>query len=340
MYGHPSALNAMAAALAPQTESVGVALQFQSGGTVPDWIELVPAGEFQGRDGRRFVNDRPDQVVAAFTANRATLPFDIEHSSEHKAAKGDPAPAQGWIEELQVRSGAIWSRVEWNPSGRELIANRQYRYYSPVFYFDQKTQQVLALKSAGLTNQPNLFFAALNRATTTQETDMDFTKIALALGLIAAAGETDILQAINALKDERATALNRAETPDPAKWVPQETHALALNRATTAETSLASLKQAALDADIEVAINSAQDAGKIAPANKDYYTAMCRTEGGLEKFKAFAATAPALISDQGKDTKRDPGTNATALNAEEAQVAKLLGISTADFAAARTAAAA
>lgn len=322
----------MAAALAPSTESVGVALLLQSAGTVPDWIELIPAGEFMGRDGRKFINDRPDQVVAAFVAHRASLPFDAEHSSEHKAAKGDPAPAQGWIEELDVRDGAVWARVEWTAPGRELIANRQYRYYSPVIYFQPKTNQVLGLKSAGLTNQPNLFFTALNQAANThQENDMDFTKIALALGLIAAAGESDILQAINALKEDKATALNRAASPDPAKFIPVETHELALNRATTAETSLAALKQASVEAEIETAINAALSDGKIAPANQDYYTAMCRTENGLDQFKAFIAKAPAIVPSQGDDAKKHPGAQATALNAEEQQVAQLLGINNDDF---------
>lgn len=339
MYGHPLALNSMAAAFAPQTDSVGVALQFQSADQVPDWIELIPAGPFQGRDGRRFVNDKPEQVVAAFAAHRATLPFDIEHSSEHKARQGDPAPAQGWIEELQVRAGAVWGRVAWNQSGRDLIASKAYRYYSPVIYYDPKTLQVLALRSAGLTNQPNLFIPALNQAdsSTQSETVMDLSKIALLLGLAAAASETDIMTAINALKDARDVALHRAETPDINKFVPAATHELAVNRATTAEAELAAIKKGALEKDIETAINAALEAGKIAPANKDYYTAMCRTEGGLDQFKAFAASAPAIVADQGKSADGKP-TNGIALNAEEQQVAKLLGMSTTDFAAAKTAA--
>jgi hypothetical protein len=138
-------------------------MPFQSPGSIPDWIELIPAGEFQGRDGRRFINDEPYRVVAAFQANLASLPVDIEHASELKAKLGEPAPAQGWIEDLDVRGGAVWGRIEWTVSGHAVLANRQYRYYSPVFCHRTDSNQVLALKSAGLTNQPNLFVPALNQ---------------------------------------------------------------------------------------------------------------------------------------------------------------------------------
>lgn len=333
MYGHPFAINAQAAALAPALDSVGVALQFDvsRGQQIPQWIELIPAGTFTGRDGRQWRNENPQGILAAFQANEGALPFDIEHSSEHKAPKGEPAPAQGWVEELQERDGAIWGRVEWNDGGTELIANRQYRYYSPVFYYTKDSRDVLALKSVALTNQPNMVFKALNQHSTPHPTeggpDMDLTKIALALGLVAAATESDILEAVNTLKTEKQTALNQAQSPDADKFVPMATHEIAVNRADAAEAKLAEQAKAALAAEIETAVNAARDAGKIAPSDVEYYTAMCTTDGGLEKFKAFAASTPGVVSTQGDDTKKPPANKGTALNAEEAQVAKLLGLS-------------
>lgn len=309
MYGHPLALNSMIGALAPQVEPVSVAMHFQTNGSAPEWIELIPAGEFAGRDQRRFVNDQPDQVVAAFRAHKAALPVDIEHASELKATIGEAAPAQGWVEDMDVRAGAVWGRIEWNDPGRALIANRQYRYYSPVLWCSKTSRQVAAVKSVALTNQPNLYIPALNRAdhSTSTETAMDFSKFAIALGLVNAASESDILTAINSLKTDRETALNRAESPDANKFVPRATHELALNRATDAETKLAEIEKAALEKDIEAEINAALTAGKIAPANKDYYAEQCRAEGGLEKFRGFVKSAPKIVADPANLGKKPPG---------------------------------
>jgi len=66
----------------------------------PGWLLLVPAGRFEGRDGRFWVNDRPDAIVAAFEAAGQPLPIDWEHATEIKAPAGDPAPAAGWITAL------------------------------------------------------------------------------------------------------------------------------------------------------------------------------------------------------------------------------------------------
>lgn len=319
MYGHPLAAHTQAAALCPQAESMGVALQFRAPGQVPEWIELIPAGEFQGRDGRRFVNSAPDAVVAAFADHRGSLPVDIEHSSEHKAQQGDPAPAVGWVESLEVRDGAVWARVEWTDQGRELIASRQYRYYSPVFWFEKSTDQVLALKSAGLTNQPNLHFPALNQQRGAQsptgnheEPVMALNAIRAALGLAEDASETSIIDAIKKLTSGGNTSSNQAQAPDPAKYVPIDTHNLAVNRAREAEAELARRQAEALEAEIEAAVNAAIAEGKVAPSSKDYYLAQCRTEGGLAAFQAFAEKAPAVLPpDSGADA-RPPGQSASA----------------------------
>jgi phage I-like protein len=298
MYGHPLATHAQAAALAPQAEEAGLALQFQSG-AVPEWIEMIPAGRIQGRDGRQFVNDQPNHVVAAFRANRASLPIDIEHSSQHKATVGEPAPAQAWIEDLDVRNGAIWARVEWNEAGRKLVANREYRYYSPVFYASKANNQVLALKSAGLTNQPNLYFPALNAQENpaNEENAMTPKAILQALSLADTATEADVVTAINTLKADHTMALNQAQHPDEKKFIPAATHELVLNRATAAEAALADRDAKQREKDIEVAVNAAADEKKILPGKKDYYIAQCRKENGLEDFVEFAKTAPKVVAD-------------------------------------------
>lgn len=122
--------------------------------TPPEWIELIPAGEkLKALDGRSFRNDSPESVVEAFNADPRDLPVDWEHSSEIRAPKGEEAPAAGWIDKLEVRSGAVWAHVKWTPRGLVSLRGKEYRYISPAFVHDSK-KTIKKLVSAGLTNQP------------------------------------------------------------------------------------------------------------------------------------------------------------------------------------------
>ncbi len=132
--------------------------------SAPEWIELLPAGVFYGRDGRGpFRLDDPDAVIASTTAMQmnAGLPIDYDHATDFGAPEGRPAPAAGWIRELEVRGGAVWGRVEWTARAATSIVAREYRYVSPVFQFDPKDGVVTRLLRAGLTNNPNLHLTAI-----------------------------------------------------------------------------------------------------------------------------------------------------------------------------------
>jgi hypothetical protein len=60
-------------------------------GALPEWIELLPSGEFKGRDGRGpFRLSDPVAVVAATRAlnMEAGIPIDYDHASEFAATEG------------------------------------------------------------------------------------------------------------------------------------------------------------------------------------------------------------------------------------------------------------
>ena len=136
----------------------------------PEWIEPLPAGVFYGRDGRGpFRLDDPAAVIASTTAMQmaAGLPIDYDHATDFGAPEGRPAPAAGWIRELEVRAGAVWGRVEWTVRAASSIVAREYRYVSPVFQFDPKDGSVTRLLRAGLTNNPNLHLTAIAASSTT-----------------------------------------------------------------------------------------------------------------------------------------------------------------------------
>jgi phage I-like protein len=130
----------------------------------PEWIELIPAGEFKGRDGRGpFRLTDPKKVIGATRALQMDtgLPIDYDHATDFGAPEGRPAPAAGWICGFDDRDGSLWGKVEWTAHGAEAVAMREYRYISPVFEYAENGDVVRLLRAA-LTNNPNLFLTAIS----------------------------------------------------------------------------------------------------------------------------------------------------------------------------------
>ncbi|MDK3072762.1 phage protease [Sedimentitalea sp. JM2-8] len=175
------------------------------GSDAPEWVHLLPAGEIATADrrGPYHVTDL-DQLVANSMRDGVDLLIDQDHATDLAAPKGDPAPARGWITELQARADGIWGRVEWTGEGRGLVVSRAYRALSPVLLHD-KAKRVSRILRASLVNQPNLRgLVALNMETD----DMSFQeRLAELLGLGADATETAIQSAVQALADVDAPAL-------------------------------------------------------------------------------------------------------------------------------------
>lgn len=294
---------------------------------LPEWLLMIPGGAFTGRDGRSWVNDNPAAVMSA-SFRYPKLPIDVEHATEIKGPKGEEAPAYAWIDALRINDdGGIDAHVVWTPDGESLIRGKKYIYYSPAF-FNNAAGQVTRLSSVGLTNKPNLYLPALN----SENNEMTVpVQIVTVLGLAATASVDDAVAAIQQIKTSETVALNRAQNPDLTKFIPVETHQLVLNRAETAENKLKAL-------DVQTAeklVDDAVTAGKVAPANRDMYLALCRSEEGRKQFGEFVKTAPALVNteqSQGQDNK-----DKTKLSDDELAMCRAMGITEAEFLAAKPA---
>lgn len=280
------------------------------GAPPPDWIQLLPPGPaIQGSDGRAWTLPDPQPIMTAFTARNKPLVIDWEHASEHRAPQGLDAPAAGWIDQLDIRAGAIWGHVEWTPKAAQQIADREYRFLSPVFTYQKADARIVELQSAGLTNQPNLALTALNR----EESPMPLpAALCHALELPDTADEALALARINTLNLAVNTANARADAPPLDRFIPRADYDAAITRATNAESRLAALETARLEQDIESALNTALQAGQICPATVDFYRAGCRQPGGLEAFNQFLKAAPPVLGVKPDLDSKKP--QATALN--------------------------
>lgn len=305
-------------------------------GEVPEWIQLTPEGpHLQGMDGRVWRMEDPEIVVATcreLMRKGREIPIDFDHATHVKGARGEYAPAVGFIKEVEARDGAIWGRVEWNDAGRDALASRSYRFISPGFDFNKLTGAVRRIVSAGLTNLPNFTMPALNREGDNEETEMD-AAVLQALGLKEGASAADAVVAITKLRTDAETALNRAASPDPAQFVPRADYELATNRVSELEAEVT----AAREAEITAAVDAAVEAGKIAPVSREYHLAMCRTEGGFEKFQGFVGIAPPVLSDKSAPKDADPKKAAEQLTSDELALCRAWGMNPDEFKAARVA---
>ncbi|MBB4302344.1 phage I-like protein [Rhodobium orientis] len=320
-----------------ETARAAFATAFEAA-SAPSEAQLFPAGPaIEGRDGRSWRLSDPAAVVAAFKANKAPLVIDYEHASFLKADSGEEAPAAGWITDVFVKpDNSIWGSVEWTERASGMIARREYRFLSPEFVFDRDTREISRLRAAGLVNRPALELAAL--AKEKEDPAMNLTAICSALGLVAAASPEQVLEAIEKLKGERDTARSEAETaiaaaktPPIDKFVPRADYDKVKEDLATARAETEATRKAEHDKKVAAAIDAAVKAGKIAPASKDHYVALCKTDDGFKSFEQLVATMPVIGDGSGLDGQ-DPQKPAGALTGEEKAICAQLGISEADYA--------
>jgi phage I-like protein len=319
---------------------VALCTELDAEGGAPEWVQLLPKGaDVVGRDGRKWINDKPAAVVSAFKRDFSPLPIDWNHATEYIAKYGGEAPAAGWIEELDLREdGSLWGKVTWTERGERSVNAREYRFLSPVFKFDAETSRILQLFGCALTNSPNLRLTAINSREDEperEESNMD-EKLLATLGLPKTATVEQALNAIEALKEEKRAALNSAQTPSPEKFVPRADYDLAMNRARSAEDKLSEQSKAEHTKEVNAAVDAAIAAGKIAPASKQFYVDSCGDAAALERFKAFAAAAPAVIDPKSPLLGTQPPTaNQGELTPNQMAICTRMGIAPEDFKKAR-----
>src|SRR5271155_131933 len=300
----------------------------------PEWIELLPAGVFYGRDGRGpFRLDDPGAVIASTTAMQmnAGLPIDYDHATDFGAPEGRPAPAAGWIRELEVRGGAVWGRVERTARAASSIVAREYRYVSPVFQFDPKTGAVTRLLRAGLPNNPNLHLTAIAASLTTAAADardesMEFsTELRELLNLEDAATAAEVLAKVRELRaaGDAAGAATSAHAHDPAHYV-------AVAEFERALTELNALKAERAREHAAHAVEEAIRAGKIVPAQREWAIAYCAAD--TRGFQAFAAKQPSILGENlGLSGEPPADRRASGLNAAEIAICAQLGLKHSEF---------
>jgi phage I-like protein len=347
---------------AAATDAVALcaALDLPQAAGAPEWVHLLPAGEIRTGDGRGpyRVADTAALLSASLGAGDR-LVLDENHSTDLAAPKGEPAPARGWIVELQARADGIWGRVEWTALGRRLVQGKAYRGISPVISH-LKDGTVTAILRASLVNRPNL------RGLTALHLESSMTlleKLLNALGLPAATTEEAAIAsaaALHASQAQAATALHAAlgpiaravglaETADAAAVLVgvQGVAAAAAGKGagggdvvtalqaelTTLATELTTLKASGARDKATAFVDAAIKAGTVGVKPlRDHYIA--RHMANSAEVETEIAALPRLGASGTTIAPPAPAAGGEfALNAEQRQAARLMGIAEKDYAA-------
>ena len=295
-------------------ESVLLNSVYDFAADAPDRLVLVPAaGSFSGIDGRTFINSNPQRIIERWKKTGHDIPVDIEHATELRGPQGLSAPAVGWISDLVVdQNGGIIGTVSWTEEGRELIASRKYRYFSPAYLVDRNTKEIAGIRSIGLTNVPNLGVPSLNSEGNEEGEDMekDLKVICNSLGIAEGATEAEVVTEINSLRSRLAAA----ET-----------------KAAEAERKIREQEEAAFKAELNSAVEKGVEDGKIAPAQKEFFLTSINSQEALDSFKAMLGKSPRLIEDGETVTGKPEGEDKVALNAEEKAFSEMLGVTQEEY---------
>ncbi len=267
-------------------------------------VQLLPAGEFKGRDGRPGkeltwkLSDAQGQALAAKLNKRhqtIDFQFDYEHQTVLAAENGQPSPASGWGTQFEWRAGdgLYVINTQWTARAKAMIEAGEYKYLSPYITYHRTTGEVLDVLNAGLVAVPNLDIspvaserlAQLNAASFNLE-KLPMDKLLALLGLTAAATEDEAIAAVNIIKSAHAAhagALNAALGLAPQDDAAKAAVAIATLKAqatggdaTTTTAMLALQNQVATltavnnQRELQTLVDQALVQGKLIPAQKDW----------------------------------------------------------------------
>lgn len=313
------------------------------------FIQLLPAGYFRSNDGRPkdlehwYIDSNiARKLIDDINQRGKRFIVDYEHNTLLTKETGNPAPLAGTCYEFEWREGlGLFAKVKWTDRAKQMIANGEYLYISPVFYFN-KLGHVTELRMAAITNDPGLSgmdeiaLAANVSKTQKEEPKVNEMLLALlsALGLPESASQDEALAAINSLQ-ERANAaadleaqvatLSARNNVDPSKYV-------SLEAFDQLKEQLVVLRTEKFNDDLEQVVEAALSSGHLLPAQKDW--AMDYGKKDLDGLKGYLKETPALVSLTSRQTEQVELDDKTqvALSAEEIEVCNAMGVRPEDYA--------
>lgn len=121
----------------------------------PGEFQLFPYGQIDIEGEPPAVLD--EQGMVSIIADFERRANDMVIDYEHQTLTGDQAPAAGWVKRFINRGkDGLWVAVEWTQQAKKYLEEREYRYFSPVFWVADKGRKILKVENVALTNYPGI----------------------------------------------------------------------------------------------------------------------------------------------------------------------------------------
>lgn len=177
-----------------------------------DEIKILPLGLVKSQKGKFFVDKEGYNLMKKTFVERG---IDVVVDYEHQTLGDIQAPAGGWIKDLFLKEDAIVAQVEWTQKAKEYIANKEYRYLSPVVQVRKKDRKAISLHSVALTNTPAIdcMYTIKNSLDIEGIEEMELLEqLITLLGLAEGATEEEVLSKLKELKTAGEGTENKKET--------------------------------------------------------------------------------------------------------------------------------
>lgn len=330
-------------ALATSVAVAALCVELASGTEAPTEFRLFPAGEFSAVDGRPvecpawvMLDEDGERLVAEAAARQSDYLIDYDHQTLRAEKNGQPAIASGWFRAMEWRpgDGLYLTGVNWTALAAQRIADKEFRYVSPVFSYDKKTGRVLRIAHAALTNNPGIdgltdlaalaaeLFPADQSAdqsilkekqmdelleqlrwllnlpvgTTAEEVTAQLQKLIDQIkGTGNAAASFDLAAYLQQQGSQLAALTAQVAMPDPAKFVPFAAYQ-------ESQTALAALSAQINAEKVDGLVAGALASGKLTPAMEDWARDLGKNNfAALSAFidKAVAVAVPGALQSGG-----------------------------------------
>jgi phage I-like protein len=189
----------------------------------PDTFQVLPFGQIdiEGEPPAYLDDESMDFIIAHFERRGNKMVVDYEHQTLMDVQ----APASGWITRM-INKGkeGLWVVVEWTEKAKKYIADKEYLYFSPVFWVREKDRKVVAVKNIALTNDPKvnhlrpiiakLAWSEEHKLQTAKKGDQIMLKKLLKMfGLADDAGEDQVVGAAKAIVAKNKELEKAAKNP-------------------------------------------------------------------------------------------------------------------------------
>lgn len=123
------------------------------------WIHVAPEGTWEGHPDGAFTLSREGFLACIADAERRMTPQSVDYEHASLYPTGEPTPAAGYVQKLELRRDGLWALVEFTERAAAMIRAGEYRFCSGVFAFERRDRQsgeVIScmLDSIALTNRP------------------------------------------------------------------------------------------------------------------------------------------------------------------------------------------